>query len=94
VVEVIKITRGTHESLSKATKLIKETLTSQGQTAAANLVDKQAKKNWGKQTLCRTTFSMADCSGYKAPKTTSTATGSSTTSTAAATTSSTTSTSG
>jgi parvulin-like peptidyl-prolyl isomerase len=95
VVEVIKITRGTHESLSKATKLIKELLTSQGQTAAANLVDKQAKKNWGKQTLCGAAFSMADCSGYKAPKTTSTATGSSTTSTAAATTpSSTTSTSG
>jgi foldase protein PrsA len=73
VVQVIKIKPGTSQSLAKATPLIKELLTSQNQSAAATAVDKQAKKTWGGQTLCRANYSMADCKGYTPPKTTTTA---------------------
>lgn len=91
VVEVIKIVPATHESLAKATSTIKSDLTSQHQQAAETAIDKQAKKLWGAKTLCLASYSMDDCSGYKAPKTTSTAT--STTSTTPSTSSSTTTTS-
>ncbi|HWD65954.1 MAG TPA: peptidyl-prolyl cis-trans isomerase [Solirubrobacteraceae bacterium] len=77
VVEVVKITKGTQQSLTKATPLIKQLLTSQYQSAAATAIDKTAKQNWGAKTICRSAYSMADCKGYKAPKTstgTSTAT--------------------
>jgi hypothetical protein len=74
VVEVVKITPATHQTLAKATTLIKQLLTSQGQTSAASAVDKQAKKAWGATTDCRAAYAMADCAGYKAPKTTTTAT--------------------
>jgi foldase protein PrsA len=69
VVEVIKVTPATHQSLAKATPAIKQLLTSQYQSAAATAVDSAAKKNWGKQTNCRSAYAMADCAGYKAPKT-------------------------
>jgi hypothetical protein len=55
-----------------ATPSIRQTLTSQSQTNAQNKVDAQAKKNWLSQTHCRSNYSMADCSGYKAPKGSST----------------------
>ena len=35
-------------------------------TAAQNKVDARAKKDWFKQTKCRSLYSMADCFGYKA----------------------------
>jgi hypothetical protein len=38
-------------------------------TAAQTAVDAHAKKDWFKQTTCRSPYAMADCSGYKAPKT-------------------------
>jgi foldase protein PrsA len=72
VVQVIKITPATHETLAKATALIKQLLNSQGQTAAEALVTKYSTKNFGKQTLCRTAYSMSQCHGYKAPSTTTT----------------------
>ena len=75
VVEVIKVTAATHQSLTAATTLIKQLLSSQYQTAATAAVDSHAKKDWGKQTLCRTAYSMNDCHGYKAPKTSTTPTG-------------------
>jgi parvulin-like peptidyl-prolyl isomerase len=74
VVEVVKITPATHQSLAKATPLIKELLGSQTQQNASQAVDKKAKKEWGAKTLCRPAYSMADCHGYKPPKTTTTAT--------------------
>ncbi len=74
VVEVTKITSGTQKTLAQATPLIKQTLTSAQQSSAQTAVDNQAKKNWLTQTKCRSDYAMADCSGYKAPKTTSTAT--------------------
>ncbi|HET9720297.1 MAG TPA: peptidyl-prolyl cis-trans isomerase [Solirubrobacteraceae bacterium] len=69
VVEVVKVTAATHQSLAKATLLIRQLLTSQYQTAAATAVDTAAKRNWGKQTNCRSGYAMADCAGYKPPKT-------------------------
>ncbi len=74
VFEVTKITPATQETLAKATPTIKQVLSSQSQTNAQNTVDAQAKKLWLHQTSCSSDFAMADCSGYKAPKTTTTAT--------------------
>jgi foldase protein PrsA len=76
--EVIKITPATKETLAKATSLIKQTLSSQRTTAAQNAVVAQAKKNWLSKTTCRALYAMADCSGYKAHKTSTTASGTTT----------------
>ena len=69
VIEVTKITPATQKTLAQSSTLIKQTLTSQTQTAAQNAVDSQAKKAWLSKTKCRRAYAMADCSGYKAPKT-------------------------
>jgi foldase protein PrsA len=68
VVEVTKVTPGTQKSLAQATSSIKSTLTQQQQTNAENAVNKRVKKEWGGQTTCRSAYAMADCNGYKAPK--------------------------
>jgi foldase protein PrsA len=68
--EVIKITPATHQTLAKATPLIKELLSSENQTAEENGVNKVAEKFWLKKTKCRPAYAMADCSN--APKKTST----------------------
>ena len=73
VVQVVKITPATKQPLSKASAEISSVLKSQQQTAAENKVNAQAKKLYGSQTLCRDLYSMADCHGYTAPKTTTTA---------------------
>ena len=52
--------------------MIQQTLTSQQQTNAQTAVDNAAKKHWLSQTKCRTAYAMADCTGYKAPKTSTT----------------------
>ena len=70
IVEVTKITTGTQQTLAQATPLIKQILNGNRQTAAQTAVDAQAKKQWLSQTKCRSDYAMADCSGYKAPKTT------------------------
>jgi foldase protein PrsA len=70
VLEVTKITPATLKTLAQSTASIKQTLTSQLSTAAATAVNNRAKKDWFKQTTCRSLYAMADCSGYKAPKTT------------------------
>jgi foldase protein PrsA len=72
--EVVKITPATHESLAKATKTIKSLLASTEQQAASTKVNAYSKKNWKSKTTCRTAYSVTDCTGYKAPKTTTTAT--------------------
>jgi foldase protein PrsA len=77
VVEVTKITPATHKSLAQATATIKQQLTTTEQTNAQNAVDNHAKKDWLSKTTCRAAYAMADCKGYKAPKTATT--GSSTT---------------
>jgi foldase protein PrsA len=72
LVEVTKITPAKSRTLAQSTTLIKQTLTTQLQTAAQNAVNNAAKKDWQSKTKCQSTYAMADCSGYKAPKTSST----------------------
>jgi foldase protein PrsA len=73
VVEVVKVKPATQRTLAQASAQIKQTLTTQLQTAAQNAVDAHAKKDWLSKTTCRSEYAMADCKGYKAPKTTSSA---------------------
>jgi foldase protein PrsA len=68
VLEVDKIKAATQQSLAASTPLIKQILSGQQQTNAQNAVDNQAKKDWQKHTKCRSGYAMADCAGYKAPK--------------------------
>jgi foldase protein PrsA len=81
VFEVIHITPATHQTVTQATKLITQQLTSQNSQGAQTAVDNHAKKDWLSQTTCRAAYAMADCKGYKAPKTATTgsSTGTSTT---------------
>ena len=79
VFEVTKITPSTQQSLTQATALIKQQLTSQDQTSAQTAVDNKAKQDWLSQTTCRSGYAMADCKGYKAPKTATTTSGTATT---------------
>jgi foldase protein PrsA len=69
--EVVKIHPASQQSLAKATPLIKQTLTGQRQNTAQTRVDSAAKKAWLSKTTCRSQYSMADCSGYKAPSSSS-----------------------
>ncbi len=74
VVQVLSITPAKMRSLAQSSALIKQTLTTQLQTAASTAVTNHAQKDWKSQTQCRTLYAMADCTGYKAPKTSTTAT--------------------
>jgi foldase protein PrsA len=56
VYEVTKITKATQQSLAQATRVIKQNLQTQVTTAAATAVDTQAKKDFGKQTTCKSTY--------------------------------------
>ncbi len=69
VYEVTSIKQPTQQSLAQATPLIQQTLQGQQQTNAQTALDKQVRKNWLSQTQCRSAYAMADCSGFKAPKT-------------------------
>jgi foldase protein PrsA len=69
VVEVTKITAPTHQTLAQATPLIHQTLAGQSQSGAQAAIDAQAKKHWLSQTICRSPYATANCSGYKGPKT-------------------------
>jgi foldase protein PrsA len=70
VLEVTKITPSTQRSLAQSTQVIKQTLTGQLAQSAQAAVDSAAKKEWLSKTTCRSEYAMADCKGYKAPKTT------------------------
>lgn len=70
LLEVTKITPATQRSLARSSPLIKQTLTGQLQQASQAAVDSAAKKDWLGKTTCRSLYAMADCKGYKAPKTT------------------------
>ena len=69
VYEVTSIVKGTQQSLAQATAQIRQILTTQGQTTAQTALDAKAKKAYLSQTNCRSGYVMADCTGYKAPKT-------------------------
>jgi foldase protein PrsA len=68
ILEVVKITKATQQTLAQATPLIEQTLTGQLQANSQQAVDAEARKHWLGQTKCRPEYMMADCSGYKAPK--------------------------
>ncbi len=72
LIRVTKVKAATQRSLAASTALIKQTLTSQLQTQAQTAVDNHAKQDWLKKTSCLKLYAMADCNGYKAPKTSST----------------------
>jgi foldase protein PrsA len=72
IFEVALIKPATQQSLAQATALIRQTLASTQRTSAQTAVDSRAKKDWLSQTKCRSPYAMADCSGYKAPKTSTT----------------------
>jgi len=72
VFDVTHVTPSTHQSLTQATPLIRQQLTQQQQQNAQAAVDSHAKKDWLSQTTCRSQYAMADCKGYKAPKTATT----------------------
>ncbi len=90
VIEVVKVTPATQKTLAQATAQIKQTLTNDTQQSAETTVNDAVKKAWQPKTLCRSTYSVSDCKGYVAPKTTTTpaatAPATATTTTAAATT--------
>jgi foldase protein PrsA len=75
VLEVTAIHPGTQQSLAQATPQIRQTLTAQQQTNAQSAVDSKAKKDWQSKTECSKAYAMADCKGYKAPKTSTSTTG-------------------
>ncbi len=74
VLEVTKITPAKQRSLSQSSATIKQTLTGQLQTKAQTAIDQHAAKDWKSQTKCASQYAMADCSGYKAPKSSSSST--------------------
>ncbi len=78
IYEVVSTIAGTQESLAKAKATIKQQLIAANQQKALSTFVKGFKKKWLAKTECRSGYEVADCKGYKAPKTTAT-TGASTT---------------
>jgi foldase protein PrsA len=74
IVDVTGITPATHKTLAEESAAIKQQLTSQQSQTAETTIANQAKKDWLSQTTCRAEYAMADCEGYKAPKTATTGT--------------------
>ncbi|HLH64592.1 MAG TPA: peptidylprolyl isomerase [Solirubrobacteraceae bacterium] len=75
VVEVTHITAATQQTLAQATPQIRATLQTQYANAAAAAVDAHARRDWLSRTRCAPAYAMADCSGYRAPKASSSASG-------------------
>lgn len=74
IFEVQSTTAGSQQSLKQAEASIKSQLTAQQQQQALSKFVKEFKKKWQSKTECRSGYMVADCKGYKAPKTTSTST--------------------
>lgn len=72
VFEVKGVTAGSQQPLAKVKSSIKQQLTSKQQQEALSKFVKDFKKKWQGKTECRSEYVVADCKGYKAPKTTST----------------------
>jgi foldase protein PrsA len=73
IFEVQTITAGSQQTLKQAEGSIKSQLTATKQQSALSKFVKEFKKKWQAKTDCRAGYMVADCKGYKAPKTTSTA---------------------
>jgi len=74
VYEVNGIKPATQEALAKVAPSIKQTLLVQQEQKALSSFIKNFKKKWQANTECRSGYEVADCKGYKAPKTTKTGT--------------------
>ncbi len=72
IYEVKSITPGSQQTLKQAEASIKSQLTATQQQKALSTFVKDFKTKWTAKTECRSGYSVADCKGYKAPKTTST----------------------
>jgi foldase protein PrsA len=72
IFEVTQINAGTQQSLAQASGLIRQTLTNQFQQNAQTAIENAAKKHWMPQTQCRALYAMADCKGFKQPKSSTT----------------------
>ncbi len=72
VYEVLSVSAGSQEPLSKVQATIKQTLIATGQQTALSKFVKEFKKKWQGKTECRSGYVVADCKSYKAPKTSST----------------------
>jgi foldase protein PrsA len=71
IFEVQSITPGSQKTLAESEASIKAQLTDTQQTAALDKFIKEYKKKWTAKTECRAGYVVADCKGYKAPKTSS-----------------------
>jgi foldase protein PrsA len=73
IFEVQTTTPGSQQTLKQAESSIKSQLTATKQQSALSKFVKEFKKKWMAKTDCRAGYMVADCKGYKAPKTTATA---------------------
>jgi foldase protein PrsA len=69
VYEVESASAGTQQPLSQVKSTIKQTLIATNQQKALSKFVKNFKKKWQGKTECRSEYMVADCKGYKAPKT-------------------------
>jgi foldase protein PrsA len=69
IFEVQTITPGSQQTLKQAEGSIKSQLTATQQQSALSTFVKNFKKKWMGKTECRAGYVVADCKGYKAPKT-------------------------
>ncbi len=72
VYEVVSVTTGTQQSLTQVKATIKQQLIATDEQKALSTFVKNFKKKWQAKTECRSGYLVADCNGYKAPKTKST----------------------
>jgi foldase protein PrsA len=67
--EVLAIKPGAKQPFSKVSATIKTALATERQQKALSTFIKNFKKKWQAKTECRSEYKVADCKGYKAPKT-------------------------
>jgi foldase protein PrsA len=72
VFEVKNVFAGSQQTLKQAESSIRSQLTATHQQSALSKFVKEFKKKWMAKTECRSGYMVADCKGFKAPKTTST----------------------
>jgi foldase protein PrsA len=73
IFQVKKITPGTQQSFAQAQSQVKQQLASEEQQNSLSTFKKEFVKKWTARTECRAEYMVAECKGYKAPKSTSTA---------------------
>jgi foldase protein PrsA len=69
IYEVTGTTPGSSQTLAQSESSIKQQLTATKQQTALSKFVKEFKKKWMGKTECRASYMVADCKGYKAPKT-------------------------